>query len=328
MVNCYIMESLASKLKDSLMVLVDNINKNPERVMNLGKIVAKSKFDRSLMEAVIIGLSEKWLMDKAIQVMVDIWNEYVSENDDICYEIDGYTTMYDGDESGFFSTKVPTMKRLKYISLEHDLKAIRDRELDRREVDSKFKSKLSPDTKQEEEPQFTYTEETFKKSAMITDLQLDLVLAKLIVTGWMPKNSSKSNFQKLFSGVPGKFILTWKGPKKALHDFFDMLTKKNVVKNKKLPGYVTPRRDYLTIVRSHFKDENGNWFGELNHERHNDKTKVVIDMLELCLTYSIDECIKMMKTITIDYKTLLDEVDLSIKPEHPSNYGRIRKGVK
>ena len=33
-VNRHIMESLASKLKDSIMEFVDNINKNPEMVMH------------------------------------------------------------------------------------------------------------------------------------------------------------------------------------------------------------------------------------------------------------------------------------------------------
>ncbi len=58
-VNRHIMESLVSKLKDSIMEFVDNINKNPEMVMNLGKLVAESKFDWSLMAAIIRGLKNK-----------------------------------------------------------------------------------------------------------------------------------------------------------------------------------------------------------------------------------------------------------------------------
>ena len=162
---------------------------------------------------------------------------------------------------------------------------------------------------------------------MITDKQLDLVLAELIVMGWMPTTSSQSDFHKLFSGVPGEFLLTWTGKPAQLHDFFDMLTKKKEVKKKKMPGYVTPRGNYLNIVRSHFKDENNNWFGELNHERHIDGTNDILTKLEIVLAYSVDECINMMQTIVREHKDLLENIDLSVKPEHYSNYGRKSKSV-
>ena len=138
-------ENLASQLKDSITQFVDNINKKPEMVMDLGKLAAKTKFDWSFMNAVICGLSEKWLMDKAIQVMVDTWNEHVSRNDDICYKTEGYTTIYEADEHGLYSRQIPMMKILKYTFLEQNLKAVRDGELERREVDAKFnKMKVDP----------------------------------------------------------------------------------------------------------------------------------------------------------------------------------------
>lgn len=320
-------ENLASQLKDSIMQYVDNINKNPELVMELGKLAAKTKFDWSFMEAVICGLSEKWLMNKAIQVMVDTWNEHVSSNDDICYVKECYTTEYGVDEHGPYSRQVPMIKRLKHFDLERDLKSVRDGELERREVDAKFRKMVSPNAEQEEEPKFNYTEETFKKSAMITDQQLDLVLAELIVIGWMPNTSSQADFHKLFSGVPGEFFLTWTGKSAQLHDFFDMLTKKKEIRKKKVPGLVTPRGNYLNIVRSHFKDENNNWFGELNHERHIDGTNDILTKLEVVLAYSVDECINMMQTIVREHKDLLENIDLSVKSEHYSNYGRKSKSV-
>ena len=320
-------ENLASQLKDSIMQYVDNINKNPELVMELGKLAAKTKFDWSFMEAVICGLSEKWLMDKAIQVIVDTWKEYVSKKDDVCYVKECYTTEYGVDEHGPYSRQVPMIKRLKHFDLERDLKSVRDGELERREVNAKFNRMVSPNAEQEEKPQFNYTEETFKKSAAITDKQLDLVLAELIVIGWMPPTSSQTDFRRLFSGVPGEFFLTWTGKPAQLHDFFDMLTKKKEVKKKKEPGWVTPRGNYLNIVRSHFKDENNKWFGELNHERHIDGTNAILTKLEIVLAYSVDECINMMQTIVREHKDLLENIDLSVKPEHPTNFGRKSKSV-
>lgn len=319
--------NLASILKDSIMKMVDNINKNPEQITSIGNIIAKAKFDWSFMEAILCGLKEEWLMNKAIQVIVDTWKEYVSKKDDICYVKECYSTEIGVDEHGPYSRRVPMMIRLKHFDLESDLKSVRDGELERREVNAKFNRMVSSNAEQEEEPQFSYTEETFKKSAAITDMQLDLVLAELIVMGLMPKTSSQTDFRKLFSGVPGEFFLTWTGKPAQLHDFFDMLTKKKVVKKKKVPGYVSPRGSYLNIVRSHFKDGNNNWFGELNHERHIDGTDDILTKLEIVLAYSVDECINMMQTIIREHKDLLENIDLSVKPEHPSNYGRKTKSV-
>ena len=310
------------------MQLVDNINNNPELVISLGSLVAKSGFDWSFMEAVIRGIKEEWIMYKAIQVMVDTWNEYANKNDKRCYENGGSYTVYDGDQRGIYSVERPLYKTLKYPFLKRDLKCVKADELERRKVNEKFNKMLAPSGEQEEEPQFSYTEKTFEKSAAITDQQLDLVLAELIVMGWMPKTSSQINFRKLFSGVTSEFTLTWTGTPGELHDFFDMLTrKKEVKKGKKEPGYVTPRGKYLNIVRSHFKDKNNKWFGELNHERHIEGTKVALDKLETVLVYSVDECIKMMKKIAEEHKALLENIDLSVKPEHHSNYGRKSKSV-
>ena len=135
-------ENLASQLKDSITQYIDNINKKPELVMNLGKLVAMSMFDWSYMKAVISGLSKKSLMNKAIQIIVDTWDEYASRNDDICYKIEGYTTMYDGDEHGIYSKQVPLIKTLKYTFLERDLKAIRDGELERRKVNEQYEKEV------------------------------------------------------------------------------------------------------------------------------------------------------------------------------------------
>lgn len=323
------MESLASKLKDSILEFVDNINKNPEMVMNLGKLVAESKFDWSLMAAIIRGLKNKLLMDKTIQIIVDTWNEYLFRRDDMCFRNESYHDEIRFDNQGAYTEKVPMMKTIKYPLLERDLKAIRDVELERRKVDANFKKMVNSMDEEDEKQKFSYTEDTFKKSAMITDMQLTLVLAKLIVSGWMPKTSSQTDFLKLFSGVKSKFFLTWTGKPADLHDFFDMLTSKKVVNgNKKEHGYITPRGKYLNIVCSHFKNPKGKWFGDLNHKRHNESSKDVLTMLEICLKYSLDDCIKMMKTIAAEHKDLLEDIDLSVKPEHISNYGRVRKSVK
>ena len=325
-------ENLAEIFKKEIKQLVDSINKRPELVMRLSKFVPLVKFDWSCIEAIICGLKSELLMDKAILVIVDAWERYTQKKDDICYETIEHFREYAYGQNGMYEVNRP-IRMLKYIDIKKDLEGIKDSELKRRRIDARFKKMILPAAKQEptekhgEKPEFNYTEETFKKSAVITDTQLDLVLAELIVMGWMPTTSSQSDFHKLFSGVPGEFLLTWTGKPAQLHDFFDMLTKKKEVKKKKMPGYVTPRGNYLNIVRSHFKDENNNWFGELNHERHIDGTNEILTKLEIVLAYSVDECINMMQTIVREHKNLLENIDLSVKPEHYSNYGRKSKSV-
>ena len=127
-------ECLAIRLKDSIMEFTDKVNNNPESITILDTFIVKSKFDMSLMKAIICGLSEKWLMDKAIQVISDTWDEHVSRRDEICYKREGMLIM------------------LKYFSLEQDLKDIRDRELERRDVDAKFKKMVTPNVEKEVKP--------------------------------------------------------------------------------------------------------------------------------------------------------------------------------
>lgn len=185
--------------------------------------------------------------------------------------------------------------------------------------------------RQVDTPSQAYTDNTFNKSAILTDIQIDLVLAELIVVGWMPKETCKSDFHKLFSGVKSDLQLTWLGTAGELHDFFDMLTKKKKdEKNKKKlsDGYITPRGNYLNIVCSHFKDKNGNDFKDLNHKKRTKGSKDILTLLEIFINYSVDKCAKMMKEIISEHKDLLEEFDLSVKPEHHSHYGRSRKGVK
>lgn len=189
-------------------------------------------------------------------------------------------------------------------------------------------SKAKQNVIQKELPTFKYTEGTFCKSAIMTDLQLDLVLAMLIISGWMSKETNQSDFRKLFSGISSKFSLTWTGTPGELHDFFDMLTRKRKERGKLLPGYITPRGNYLNIVCSHFKNKNGDNFGNLNRQKHTDRTPNILNVIEIIINYSIEECTKKMQEIIVNHKDLLENIDFSVKPEHPSNYGKVRKSVK
>ena len=191
-------ESFAEIFKKEIKQLVDSINKRPELVMRLSKLVPLVKFDWSYIEAIICGLKSELLMDKAILVIVDAWERYTQKKDDICYKTIEHFRDYAYDQNGMYEVNRP-IRMLKYIDIKKDLEGIKDSELKRRRIDARFKKMILPAAKQEptekhgEKPEFNYTEETFKKSAVITDTQLDLVLAELIVMGWMPTTSSQAS---------------------------------------------------------------------------------------------------------------------------------------
>lgn len=154
--NNEISEEDMEKLKEEIKKYTDTINKQPELVTGIGQLVAKAKFEWYFMKPIICGLSEKWLMDKAIQVIVDTWNECVNKKDDVCYVKECYTTDFGVDEHGPYSRQVPMIKSLKHFDLERDLKSVRDRELERRKVEEKFKKKIkeksNPDAKKDRPP--------------------------------------------------------------------------------------------------------------------------------------------------------------------------------
>ncbi len=144
---------LASRLKMSIEELVTNINNQPEQVNCIGKIIAKSKFDWSIMVAIICGLKEDWLMDKAIQVMVDTWNEYANKKDERCYKkSDLAFTSYEPCQDGIYKVTSHATE-WKYLFLKRDLEGVKEDELKRRKVDEMFNKKVaSTDNLGEETP--------------------------------------------------------------------------------------------------------------------------------------------------------------------------------
>ena len=84
----------------------------------------------------------------------------------------------------------------------------------------------------------------------------------------------------------------------------------------------------VNIVCSHFKNKNGDNFGNLNRQKHTDRTPNILNVIEIIINYSIEECTKKMQEIIVNHKDLLENIDFSVKPEHPSNYGKVRKSVK
>lgn len=238
------MENLTSILKESIMKLLDNINNNPEIVASLGNLVAKSEFDWSFMKEIVCGLKEEWLMNKAIQIMEDTWNEYANKKDERCYQIIGRVPNYGFTGYGIYKIDQP-LKTLKYLDLKRDLENVMADELKRREVDKTFQAKLQRTrnlrTNKRERPQKANngkweTEETFTYKACTTDanstkqIRLDLLSTELIQHFLHPE-TKQSLVIKLFTGEKIKLRnkIVWRGTVQELVYLFRSLNMKRQI---------------------------------------------------------------------------------------------------
>jgi len=238
------MENLASILKESIMELVDNINNNPELVSRLGNLVAKSGFEWSFMEAIICGLKEEWLMDKAILVIVDTWNKLANKKDKLCYYIVGHLPDYGFDGQSMYKIDHP-LKMLKHIDLKKDLESVKADELKRREIDKVFQvqlqrrknlrtNKCKRSAKANDEN--WQSEETFIYKASATDaestkqIRLNLLSNDLILHFLQP-NTKPDAIIKLFTGkkIKPNNKIVWRGTEQELVYLFRNLNKKRLI---------------------------------------------------------------------------------------------------
>ena len=133
--------------------LVADINNQPGQVIRVGQFIVESEFDKNTMEAIICGLKEDWVMDKAIQVMVDTWNEYANKKDKRCYkQSDLAFTSYEPRHDGIYKVTSHATE-WKHLFLKRDLESVKVEELERRKVDEMFNQKVaSSDNPSEETP--------------------------------------------------------------------------------------------------------------------------------------------------------------------------------
>lgn len=247
------------------MDLVDNINNNPELVSGLGNLVATSGFEWSFMEAIICGLKEEWLMDKAILVIVDTWNKSVNKKDERCYHIVGHIPDYGFDRQSIYKIDHP-LKMLKHIDLKKDLESVKADEVRRREIDKAFQiqlpkrknlrtNKCKRSAKANDEN--WQTEETFIYKASATDaestkqIRLNLLSNDLILHFLQP-NTKQDTIIKLFTGkkIKQKNKIVWRGTEQELVYLFRNLNKKKRIiipkdNNNKTVGL-------WNVVASHF----------------------------------------------------------------------------
>ena len=134
-------EPLSKQLCEVISTCVNNVNRSPQSIESLGRLVVMNKFNYDFMKAIICGLKSELLMDKAILVIVDVWDKHSQNHDDICYETIDYYRDFAYDKKGIYEVNRP-IKKLKYFNIEKDLEGIKDSELKRRRVEEKFKKEL------------------------------------------------------------------------------------------------------------------------------------------------------------------------------------------
>lgn len=154
---------------------------------------------------------------------------------------------------------------------------------------------------QKKEVCFIPNGQTFTKSSWITDTQLDIIGQRLAQANKLEANPD--DFRKLFSGVNSKFTMKWLGFPGELRDLFKMFTNSRNGKS----GYITPKRGYQIILRSHFVDKDGNQFGNLDGQKSIESFKPIIDDCEFLIQHLTDRFTEAMKRIFNENSNALEE---------------------
>lgn len=178
------------------------------------------------------------------------------------------------------------------------------------EIDA-ITTNIQPHVVKKNKGTFQPTRKTFSKSLRITDLQLDIICMRLVQAGWLDGDCRPSDFTKLFSGISSDFKLKWLGRWGELHDLFDMLTR---IPEGSKTGYITPRKSYLEILRSHFVDKHGNLPPRLDNQRHIADSEMVINDCEFWINHSIEQCSETMKEILEKQSNYLENNDNTFRP--------------
>lgn len=151
------------KQAPTLQGYLEKINNDPLMIENIGYVVAGAKFELNLMEAIIRGIREEWLMDKAIQLITDTWYEFLNREEESCYNTICNIPEYQLGIGGVY-TKEHNLKMPKNLTIERDLESIKEDELKRRKIQEKYERKRAETNEQKLENDEISDSEEFKKN--------------------------------------------------------------------------------------------------------------------------------------------------------------------
>lgn len=95
---------------------------------------------------------------------------------------------------------------------------------------------------------------------------------KLIVAGWIPKETKHEDFTSLFSGKPTDVKVKWTGKKSELYALIKCLEKRVLIS---CPG----KAQIWEITSSHFLDGNSRSFTDLNKQKTPQKSALAIEAI-------------------------------------------------
>lgn len=149
---------------------------------------------------------------------------------------------------------------------------------------------------------FQPTGQTFTKTPLMIEREVVIICKYLTQKEKLDAQASPDDFCKLFSGVDSEFKITWLGKEGELRDLF-----KTLVGEGDKECYITPRKGYQQILRSHFKDKNGNDFVNLKGAKSIASFAPVIDNVVLMLKHNIDKCVEEMRKLIEESREPLED---------------------
>ena len=144
---------------------------------------------------------------------------------------------------------------------------------------------------------FTPSGKTFSKTTLLTEKLIDIIGQRLTLANKL--KAGPDDWRKLFSGIDQQFTITWLGTEGELRDLFMMLTD---------DGYVTPKRGYQQILKSHFLDENANLINNLHGAKSIDSFQTIIDDCTFFLQHLTDNITTIMKQLISEHEDALREI--------------------
>ena len=169
---------------------------------------------------------------------------------------------------------------------------------------------------------FSPTGQTFTKTSLLLEPEIDIICKYLTINGKLEDGMNPDTFRKLFSGVDSFFTIKWLGKEGELRDLFQFL-----IGGKGKDVYIKPKRGYLQILRSHFKDAKGNEFINLKGAKSIESFMPVIDNIMYLLNRNIHQCVEAMRELIEERQEMLEELGYSNK-FHPSADLHVSKNKK
>lgn len=161
---------------------------------------------------------------------------------------------------------------------------------------------LSDERKSRHSDVFQPTGQTFTKTPLMLERELVIICKYLTQKRKLDEQASPDDFCRLFSGVDSEFKITWLGKEGELRDLF-----KTLVGEEGKKCYITPKKGYQQILRSHFRNKEEKEFLNLKGAKSIAGFAPIIDNIVFMLEHDIDKCVQEMRELIEESREQLKE---------------------